>query len=77
MRRASCRTISAPCALTKCARCCLPDDLAADGTIEDNIGSLAATIESKAKLAYDDVLTGWKAAAGSRTARRSRSKLRC
>ncbi len=29
--------------------------LAADGTIEDNIEFFAATIESKAKLAYDDV----------------------
>lgn len=51
---------------------------AADGTIEDNIEFFAATIESKAKLAYDDV-SDWLegAAAGSRTARRSRSKLRC
>ncbi|MGL5968270.1 MAG: exoribonuclease II [Kluyvera sp.] len=32
--------------------------LAADGTIEDNIEFFAANIESKAKLAYDDV-SGW------------------
>ena len=34
--------------------------LSADGTIEDNIEFFAATIESKAKLVYDQVLTGWK-----------------
>lgn len=34
--------------------------LSADGTIEDNIEFFAATIESKAKLVYDQSLTGWK-----------------
>lgn len=38
--------------------------LAADGTIEDNIEFFAATIESKAKLAYDDV-SDWLEGRGS------------
>ena len=38
--------------------------LAADGTIEDNIEFFAANIESKAKLAYDDV-SGWLENSGS------------
>ncbi len=37
---------------------------AADGTIEDNIEFFAATIESKAKLAYDDV-SDWLEGRGS------------
>ncbi|MDP0641196.1 RNB domain-containing ribonuclease, partial [Klebsiella pneumoniae] len=38
--------------------------LAADGAIEDNIEFFAATIESKAKLAYDDV-SNWLENIGS------------
>ncbi|MGL5242710.1 MAG: exoribonuclease II [Kluyvera ascorbata] len=38
--------------------------LAADGTIEDNIAFFAANIESKAKLAYDDV-SNWLENTGS------------
>ncbi len=38
--------------------------LSADGTIEDNIEFFAANIESKAKLAYDDV-SGWLENSGS------------
>jgi exoribonuclease-2 len=50
--------------------------LAADGTIEDDIEFFAATIESKAKLAYDDV-SDWLENNGSwqPEARLSRSKL--
>jgi exoribonuclease-2 len=38
--------------------------IAADGTIEDDIEFFAATIESKAKLAYDDV-SDWLENTGS------------
>ena len=49
--------------------------LADDGTIEDDIQFFAATIESKAKLAYDDFPTGWKITVAEPEARLSPSKL--
>lgn len=52
--------------------------LAADGTIEDNIEFLPPPSSRKPSWPMTMSLTGWKAAAaGSRAATRSRSKLHC